>query len=123
MKTLIIAAAAPLMAAPAMAGPYVNVETNAGYVGNEYEGAVTETHVGYEGDLGENSGWYLQAGPAFVSPDGEDATTELSGKVGLSVGVTERLSVYGEVAAITSGEMDFDEDLNIGVKAGATFRF
>ena len=55
MKFALIAGAASLMAAPAMAGPYVNVETNAGYLGNEYQGATTETHVGYEGDLGSRS--------------------------------------------------------------------
>jgi hypothetical protein len=123
MKFALIAGAASLMAAPAMAGPYVNVETNAGYLGNEYQGATTETHVGYEGDLGERSGWYVQAGPAFVSPDGEDTTTELSGKVGINVGVTERLSAYGEIAAITTEEMDFDADLNVGAKIGVKFAF
>ena len=123
MKFALIAGAASLMAAPAMAGPYVNVETNAGYLGNEYQGATTETHVGYQGDLGSRSGWYVQAGPAFVSPDGEDTTTELSGKVGLDVAVTERLTAYGEIAAITTEEMDFDADLNVGAKIGVTFAF
>ena len=123
MKFALIAGAASLMAAPAMAGPYVNVETNAGYLGNEYQGATTETHVGYEGDLGSRSSWYVQAGPAFVSPDGEDTTTELSGKVGLDVAVTERLTAYGEIAAITTEEMDFDADLNVGAKVGVKFAF
>ena len=123
MKFALIAGAASLMAAPAMAGPYVNVETNAGYLGNEYQGATTETHVGYEGDLGSRSSWYVQAGPAFVSEDGGETTTELSGKVGIGVDVTERINLYGEVAAITAGEIDFDEDLSYGVKVGATYRF
>ena len=116
-------AAAPLFAGAAFAGPYVNIESNAGFVGNDYEGAVTETHVGYEGALGESSSWYVQAGPAFVSPDGEDSTTELSGKVGIDVAVTERLTAYGEIAAITTGEIDFDEDLNIGTKIGVKYSF
>ena len=56
MKSIIIAAAAaPFIAAPAMAGPYVNVEANTGWVGSDYEGTVIESHVGYEGDLGENA--------------------------------------------------------------------
>ena len=65
--------------------------------------------------------WYVQGGPAFVSPDGEDTTTELSGKVGLDVAVTERLTAYGEIAAITSEEMDFDADLSVGAKVGVKF--
>mgnify|MGYP003113267492 CR=1 FL=1 len=45
-------AALPFAATSALAGPYVNVETNAGYAGNDYTGAVTDLHVGYEADLG-----------------------------------------------------------------------
>ena len=42
------AAAAAAFAAPgaALAGPYVNVETNAGWTGSDYTGAATDFHVG-----------------------------------------------------------------------------
>jgi hypothetical protein len=123
MKALLFAGAASFLAAPAFAGPYVNIESNSGFVGSDYSSSVLETHVGYEGDLGSDAAWYVQAGPALIFPDGDDNTTELSGKIGASVGLTERLSAYGEVAAITSEEIDFDADLNVGVKAGLTFRF
>ena len=116
-------AALPVLGSAAIAGPYVNIETNAGYAGSDYVGATTETHIGFDGDLGESAGWYVQAGPAFVNNDGEDGVTELSGKVGIGADVTERLNVYGELAAITTGEIDFDEDLNIGVKAGVKYSF
>ena len=41
------AAAAAAFAAPgaALAGPYVNVETNAGWTGGDYTGATTDFHV------------------------------------------------------------------------------
>ena len=122
-STLAAVAAAPLFAGAAVAGPYVNVETNAGWTGSDYTGATTETHVGWEGELGTDAGWYIQAGPAFVTEDGGETTTELSGKVGIGVDVTERLNVYGEVAAITSGEIDFDNDLDYAVKVGAKYSF
>lgn len=122
-STLAAVAAAPLFAGAAVAGPYVNVETNAGWTGSDYSGATTETHVGWEGELGTDAGWYIQAGPAFVTEDGGETTTELSGKVGIGVDVTERLNVYGEVAAITNGEIDFDNDLDYGVKVGAKYTF
>ena len=116
-------AAAPLFAGAAFAGPYVNVESNAGWVGDDYTGAVTDLHVGYEGDLGESSKWYVQGGPAIVSPDGEEAETRFSGKVGLNVGITERLTAYGEVKALTA-DTDFStEDLNVGGKVGVKFTF
>ena len=123
MKALFIAAAASFMAAPALAGPYVNIENNAGFVGNDYQSAVTETHIGFEGDIGENSAFYVQGGPAFISPDGEDSTTELSGKVGVVAAVTDTVELYGEVALRTAGEIDLDEDLNVGTKLGMTYRF
>ena len=124
IKSVFAAAAALSMSAgAAFAGPYVNVENNAGFAGSDYTGAVTETHVGFDGALGESSAWYVQGGPAFVSPDGGDNTTELSGKVGIGVNVTERLNVYGEVAAMTNDEIDFDEDLSFGTKVGVKFSF
>ena len=117
-SALAAVAATPLLAGAAMAGPYVNVEANSGFVGSDYEGTVTETHVGYEGDLGENAGYYVQAGPAFVSEDGEGTDTELSGKAGVSVAVTESVEIYGEISFITD-----EDDNGYGTKVGATYRF
>ena len=99
-------------AGAAVAGPYVNVETNAGWVGDDYTGAVTDLHVGYEGPIGESAAWYVQGGPAIVSPDGAESETEFSAKIGASVAVTESLGIYGELSAITA-DQDFD-DLGVG---------
>ena len=44
-SAIALAAAAPLMAAPALAGPYVNVEVNAGWTGDDYTGATTDIHL------------------------------------------------------------------------------
>ena len=123
MKTLLIAGAASFLAAPAFAGPYVNLENNAGFTGSDFEGSVTETHVGYESGLGDSSSWYIQGGPAFVSPDGGETTTELSGKIGIGADVTERVNVYAEIAAQTQDEINFDEDLNVGTKIGLKYSF
>ena len=123
MKTLLIAGAASFLAAPAFAGPYVNIENNAGFTGSDFEGSVTETHVGFEGGLGENAGWYIQGGPAFVSPDGEETTTELSGKVGVGADVSENLNLYAEIAAQTQDEINFEEDMNFGTKIGLKYSF
>ena len=116
-------AALSVSAGAAFAGPYVNIENNAGFTGSDFEGSVTETHVGYESALGESAGWYVQAGPAFVSPDGGETTTELSGKVGIGADVTDHVNVYAEIAAQTQDEINFDEDLNIGTKIGVKFTF
>ena len=117
-SALVAAAAVAFSGSAALAGPYVNVEANSGFVGSDYSGTVTETHVGYEGDLGESAGYYVQAGPALVNVDGEELNTELSGKAGVSVAVTERVDVYGEISFITD-----EADNGYGTKIGATYRF
>ena len=122
MKALFLAAAASILAAPAaIAGPYVNAETNVGYTGNDFNGSVTDLHVGYEGGLGENASFYVQGGPAIVAVDGEENETELSGKAGLGIDVTDAVNVYGEVSFLTE-EQSFDE-LGLGVKAGVKYSF
>jgi len=123
MKTILAVAALSALSAPAFAGPYANVENNAGWVGNDFEGAVTEVHAGYEFEAGENATIYVQAGPAFVSIEDEDLETEVSGRLGVVADVSENFEVYGEVAFITA-DQEFDVDtLSLGTKVGATFRF
>ena len=120
-QTVAALAASTLLATPALAGPYVNIESNSGFTGSDYTSTTIDNHLGYESAVGEDASWYIQAGPALVLNDGEDATTELSGKVGLSVAASERLDVYGELSAITSEEIDFDEDFGVGVKLGVKY--
>lgn len=116
MKTLAILPAVALMAAPAFAAPYVNVEANSGYTGSDYTGTSTDFHVGVDGAEGAAS-WYIQGGPTLVSPDGGETETILTGKVGGGFGVTEKLSVYGEISAA------FDDVNSYGTKAGLKYRF
>ena len=123
-SALAAVAAAPFFASSALAGPYVNIESNAGFVGNDYQGALTEMHVGYEGPVGESASWYIQGGPAISVVDGVDgSTTEGSGKVGIGVDVTDKVNVYGELWAITAGEFDLDEDLTFNTKVGVKYTF
>ena len=114
MKSFIaLGTLATMVATPAMAGPYVNTEINSGWAGSDYGGSVTDLHIGYEGNV-DRLGYYLQAGPAIVSPDGGDADTEFSGKAGGSFQATQAVSVYGEISFLTT---DADEN-NYGTKAG-----
>ena len=118
-SAIALAAAAPLMAAPALAGPYVNIEANAGWTGDDYTGATTDVHVGYEGEVGAAS-YYVQAGPAIVAADGVDTETQFSGKAGLGVPVSDALGVYGEVSFLTADDSD---DLGVGGKLGVKYNF
>lgn len=113
-----LATAFALAPAAALAGPYANVEVNAGFLGSDYQAATTDLHLGYEGTSGDFS-WYLQGGPSVVSVDGSDGSDmELSGKIGASVAATEKLDFYGELSAITG-----DVENAYGVKAGAKYSF
>ena len=114
-------AAAPLFAGAAVAGPYVNVETNAGWTGSDYNGAATDLHVGFDGELGERSTWYVQGGATVLTPDGGDTDTVPSGKAGISFAATEELGVYGEVSFVGSGDSDIDR--GYGAKVGVAYHF
>ena len=120
-KTTIAAAAAAVAFAPAaaLAGPYVNVETNAGWVGDDYTAATTDLHVGFEGEAGTAS-YYVQAGPAIVAVDGEETDTQFSGKAGVGVPVSDALGVYGEMSFLTA---DNDDDFGVGGKLGVKYNF
>ncbi len=120
-KTTIAAAAAAIALAPAaaLAGPYVNVETNAGWVGDDYTAATTDLHVGFEGEAGAAS-YYIQAGPAIVAVDGQETDTQFSGKAGVGVPVSDNLGVYGELSFLTA---DDDDDFGVGGKLGVKYNF
>ena len=123
-KPLIAAvAAAPLFAASAFAGPYVNVEANASYPDGEYTTATTDIHFGFEGGA-EKVAWYVQGGPGFVHTDSSDDTeTELSGKVGLSYAVSEGADIYGEIAGITGEDSSGDDIVDFAGKVGVKYVF
>ena len=115
-------AAVAMSSSAALAGPYVNAETNVGYTGNDFNGSVTDLHIGYEGGLGENAAYYVQAGPAIVAVNGEENETEISGKAGLGIDVTDQVNVYGEVSFLTL-DQDISDNLGLGVKAGVKYSF
>ena len=117
----VFAASAALFASAgaALAGPYVNVATNAGWVGDDYTSATTDLHVGYEGTAGAAS-YYVQAGPAIVAVDGEETDTQFSGKAGVGVPVTDALGVYGEMSFLTAEDED---DFGLGGKLGLKYNF
>ena len=119
MKSIALALATISFAsAPAMAGVYVNAESNASYTGNDYTSRTTDVHIGYEGEVGA-LGYYVKGGPAFTAADGADGSTDFSGKLGGSVAASEKLGVYGEISFKT----DETADNAYGTKIGAKFSF
>ena len=118
MKKLALVLATTLVSTPAMAGPYVNVETNADYTGSDYTSRATDLHVGYENSLGDLA-YYIQGGKTINAADGVDSESNFSGKLGASVSATYKLGLYGEV----SFAQVEDADNTYGTKLGAKFNF
>ena len=119
MKKIALALAASLASAPAMAGVYINAESNGSYTGNNFTSRTTDLHIGYEGDVGK-LGYYIQGGPAVSAVADVDGTeTRLSGKLGGKFDITQKLGVYGEV----SGVSNEDADNTYGTKIGAKYKF
>ena len=114
-------AALSVSAGAAFAGPYVNVEANAGWTGSDYDSTTTDLHVGYEGPLGGSGSYYVQGGASLVSPDGGETDTVPSGKAGLGLSLTEALGAYGEVSFVGSGDEDIDR--GYGAKLGLKYNF
>jgi outer membrane autotransporter protein len=121
-KIIALSAASVLMSAPAMAGQYANVEANTGFDAGDYKSTLIETHYGYEGELGEQTTWYVQGGPAFDLQDGQDSQNKVSGKIGAAYAVNENLEVYKEVSVLSGADWDMSE-AGVGIKSGFTWRF
>jgi hypothetical protein len=122
IKSVFAATAALSMSAgAAIAGPYVNVETNAGWTGDDYNGAATDVHLGYEGPIGERGSYYVQGGIVILSPDGDDMDVAPSGKAGLGYALTDSLDAYGELSFAGSGDSDIDK--GYGAKVGLKYNF
>ena len=118
MKTIALVLATTLVSTPAMAGPYVNVESNANYTGSDYDSRATDLHIGYENNYGDLA-YYLQGGKTINAADGVDVESNWSGKTGASFAATERLGLYGEV----SFAQVEDADNKYATKLGAKFSF
>ena len=127
-STIAAVAASPfLLAGAAVAGPYVNVESNLSYPDGEYSAATTDIHIGYEGTTGTEGkiAYYVQGGPSLNhSETTDDTETEISGKIGASVPVSEDLAAYAEISGATNGEdAAGDNIVDWGAKVGAKFNF
>jgi hypothetical protein len=118
---LLAAAAVSMFGSAAMADVYVNTEFNGSAVGQDWKGSTTELHIGWKGNPSENSEVFAQVGPAFTSTDGASGSvdTDVSGKLGGTVALSDKFDLYGEVSFIT----DETEDTAYGTKVGGTYTF
>jgi len=122
-KIFALSAASVLMAAPAMAGQFANVEANSSFQDGDYSSTRIDTQYGWEGELGESSKYYVQGGPSFVSRDGaEELEYQVGGKVGIKTSLTEDVTAYSEIKAYSGDDWDLN-DVKLSVKAGVKYTF
>ena len=110
-KIAALAASPFLFAGAAFAGPYVNVETNSNWTGDDYTSTSTELQLGYEG-----SNWYVSGGPVVSSPDNGESSTDFIGYVGGSLDLTESVGAYGEFSVQTADAADNAYTVKVGAK-------
>ena len=121
-STIAAVAASPfLFAGAAFAGPYVNVEANGSYPDAEYASGGLEAVVGYEGSTEAGLDWYVAGGPTASHTEAADefGDVELVGYLGGSYGISESVSLYGEVY----GQTTPSDDNDFSGKVGAKFTF
>jgi hypothetical protein len=115
MKKLALVLATTLVSTPAMAGPYVNVETKAKYTGSDYTSRATDLHVGYENKLNDLA-YYIQGGKTINAADGVDSESNLSGKLGAKLPVTDKIKLNGEVSFAQVEDADNTYGTKLGIK-------
>jgi hypothetical protein len=124
MKILALAALIPMMAAPAMAGPYVESKTVAAGTltdGGTYKGAQTEVRGGYQTKVG-TSGLkvYAEVGPGYEWNNGGTNEGVVVSEVGLSYPLATNLSLKTKVA----GEYGLDsESFDLGGEVKVRYSF
>ena len=109
MKIAIALAALPLIAAPAMAGPYVESKTTAAGEltdGGEFSGAQTELRVGYEQKTGGVT-VFGEIGRGYEWNNGGTNEGVAVGEVGVNFPIAKNLTGKAKVA----GEYGFDSEV------------
>ena len=120
-STIAALAATPLLfSGAAFAGPYVNVEANGSYPDGAYTSGNIEFQLGYEGVTDGGLAWYASVGPTVGHTESADefGDTEIAGYLGASKGISEKVSLYGEVYGVTN-----DSDFDMSGKVGAKYTF
>ena len=121
-STIAAVAASPfLLAGAAFAGPYVNVEANGSYPDGDYTSGNLELQVGYEGSTPGGLDWYASVGPTVPHTESADdfGDVEIAGYLGGSYGISESVSLYGEIY----GQTTPSDDNDFSGKVGAKFSF
>ena len=99
-----------MIAAPAMAGPYVESKTTSALSDGNYKGGQTELRIGYQEKVAKNVTLFGEIGPGYEWTKGKTTTTGETvtvGEVGVKVKATDNISVNAKV----SGEYGYTSEV------------
>ena len=118
MKAIALAAlAVPMMAAPALAGPYVMTKSEFKFSDANYKEAVNQARLGYDWKVGALKP-YVELGGGAKTPDGGDSKGFTAAELGTGLKLTKQLSAKVKAEAIqVSSKTDWK------VEVGTKYRF
>ena len=122
MKILALAALIPMMAAPAMAGPYVESKTGFSSSDGEYKSSQTELRVGYQSKLKNGlTTVYAEVGPGYEwNKEGTPGETVLVSEVGVKTPLSKNV---GLAAKLFSEYGNDTEVFNLGGEVKVRYTF
>jgi hypothetical protein len=105
MKKLLALAVLPMIAAPAMAAPYVESKTTTALSAGDYKGAQTELRVGYEQAVGTAGvKVYGEVGPGYEWNTGSTKNEYVTvGEIGVTAPLAEKVALKAKVTGELGG--------------------
>ena len=104
MKFAIALAALPFMAAPALAGPYVESKTTTSLSDGNYKSAQTELRLGVEEKVAKNVAVFGEIGPGYEWNTGSTRNEYVTvGEVGVKAKVSKNVGVNAKVTGEYGG--------------------
>ena len=118
MKAIALAALAlPMVAAPALAGPYVSTKSEFKGSDSTYKETVNQARLGYDWKLGKLAP-YVELGGGGKAPNGGDLDGFVAAEVGTGIKLTDKLSAKAKFEALS-----FDSKTDWKVEVGTKYRF
>jgi len=118
MKAIALAALAfPMIAAPALAGPYVMTKSEFKGSDSTYKEAVNQARLGYDWKVGKLAP-YVELGGGAKAPDGLAVDGFVAAEVGAGLKLTDKLSAKAKFEAL-----GFDSKTDWKVEVGTKYRF
>jgi hypothetical protein len=106
MKNIITITALSLLAAPAMAAPYVESKTTGAMSDGDYRGTQTELRAGYEQAVGSGVKLYGEVGPGYEWNNGGTNEYVTVGEIGVQAPLADKISLKAKLTGEYGGRSE-----------------